>query len=159
MVGITEISAVVAAAGVVVGIVYYAVEMRHQTKVRETDLVMRWSRIWVGNDFLEAWARVMERDPREHDKSSPNKFSEWIPEIKIGSFFNDIGFLVHKGLADIELVDNIFPVKAAWEKLQPGVMKIRTYRSDPTYYEWLEYLYKEVTKREQKLQQSTSKGE
>jgi hypothetical protein len=41
MVGITEISAMVAAAGVLVGVIYYIMDMRNQTRIRQTDLVMR----------------------------------------------------------------------------------------------------------------------
>ena len=41
MIDITEISAVLAAAGVLVGVVYYILEIRHQTKIRETDLEIR----------------------------------------------------------------------------------------------------------------------
>lgn len=35
MVDVTEISAVVAAAGVMIGVVYYILEIRHQTKARQ----------------------------------------------------------------------------------------------------------------------------
>jgi hypothetical protein len=38
MVDITEISAVVAAAGVLVGVAYYILDMKHQRQVRQTDL-------------------------------------------------------------------------------------------------------------------------
>jgi hypothetical protein len=41
MVDITEISAVVAAAGVLVGVVYYVLEVRHQTRIRQTDFITR----------------------------------------------------------------------------------------------------------------------
>ena len=37
MFDITEISAIVAAAGVLFGVAYYILDMRHQTKVRQTE--------------------------------------------------------------------------------------------------------------------------
>jgi hypothetical protein len=67
--------------------------------------------------------------------------------MQIGVFFNDVAFLVHKGLANLEVVDTLFPVVAAWEKLEPSVAKLRKFRNDPTYYGWLEYLYNELKKR------------
>jgi hypothetical protein len=36
MVDITEISAIVAAAGVLVGVVYYVLDIRHQRQARQT---------------------------------------------------------------------------------------------------------------------------
>jgi hypothetical protein len=41
MVDITEISAIVAAAGVLVGVVYYILDMKNQSRLRQTDLVLR----------------------------------------------------------------------------------------------------------------------
>jgi hypothetical protein len=40
VVDITEISAVVAAAGVFIGVIYYILDMRNQKQLRETDLIM-----------------------------------------------------------------------------------------------------------------------
>jgi hypothetical protein len=41
VIGITEISAVVAATGVLVRVVYYLFDLRFQTKLRKTDLFVR----------------------------------------------------------------------------------------------------------------------
>jgi len=59
MVDITEISAIVAAAGVLVGVVYYILEMRHQNKVRQTDLVMRLYSTLGSKEFWEALTKFM----------------------------------------------------------------------------------------------------
>jgi len=148
MVDIQTVSIVVASASVVVGVVYYALQLRHQNRMRQVDLVMRLNTIWVGSDFLKAYATVMDRDVKEYETATLGNFSKWIPEMQIGVFFNDVAFLVHRGLADLEVVDTLFPVVAAWEKLEPLVAKLRKFRNDPTYYGWLEYLYNELKKRE-----------
>jgi len=54
MVDVTEISAVVAAASVLIGVFYYALQMRHQEKMRKTDLVVRLYSTWVSKEFSEA---------------------------------------------------------------------------------------------------------
>ena len=41
MVDITDISAVVAAAGVLIGVAYYILDMRNQIRIRKTDLLIR----------------------------------------------------------------------------------------------------------------------
>lgn len=41
MVDVQTFSIAVASAGVVAGIIYYAFQVRHQTKLRQTDLIMR----------------------------------------------------------------------------------------------------------------------
>ena len=60
MVDITEISAIVAAAGVFVGVIYYILEIRHQTEIRETDLAIRmnpWMNV-SGSELTNAIATV-----------------------------------------------------------------------------------------------------
>lgn len=147
MVDVQTVSIVIASASVVVGVVYYALQLKHQNRMRQIDLVMRLNTIWVGKDFLEAYARVMDRDSKEYDTASLGNFSRWTAEMQIGIFFNDMAFLVYRGLADLEVVDTLFPVVATWEKLQPLVAKLREFRNDPTYYEYLERLYDELKKR------------
>ena len=39
MVDITEISAIVAAAGVLVGVIYYLLDVRNQAMIRKTELI------------------------------------------------------------------------------------------------------------------------
>jgi|GEM_PF-2961565 hypothetical protein len=41
MIDIQTVSIAIASAGVLIGVVYYILDMRHQSKVRKTDLVMR----------------------------------------------------------------------------------------------------------------------
>jgi hypothetical protein len=41
VVDIQTLSVIVASASVVAGIVYYAVQFRHQTRIRQTDLLLR----------------------------------------------------------------------------------------------------------------------
>jgi hypothetical protein len=59
MVNITEVSAMVAAAGVLVGVVYYILYMRNQAKTRQTDMVMRLYSTRGSKEFQESLKNVM----------------------------------------------------------------------------------------------------
>jgi hypothetical protein len=56
----------------------------------------------------------------------------------------------------MELIDDMFtmPVNDTWLKMKDIVIEIRKIRNRPTILEWFEYVYNEMKKREQKLQQS-----
>jgi hypothetical protein len=54
MVDIYEISAVVAAIGVLIGVVYYILDMRNQAKNRQTDLVMKLYSELGSKEYVEA---------------------------------------------------------------------------------------------------------
>jgi len=74
----------------------------------------------------------------------------------VGMFFEGIGILLKRELIDIELVDDMFtmPINETWLKMKDITSEIRKIRNQPTILEWFEYLYNEMKKREQKLEQS-----
>jgi hypothetical protein len=169
MVDITEISAVVAAAGVSVGVIYYILDMRHQSKVRETDLVMRLYSVIGSKEYLEAYPLFFTFVEFKDYEDFKNKYPSpmWVgtpAELSFNMFclfFEGVGILLHRKLIDIKLVDDLFSIaiKSSWEKVKPIVEGRRKERNIPAYWEYFEYLYNEMQKREQKLQQSSVKVE
>ncbi len=156
MFGITEISAVVAAAGVVVGVLYYILEMRHQNKVRQTDLITRLSYdVSVNKEFLEATVDVMKTQfsgyddfvRRYGDPISRNQVP--LSFMMVGNFFEQIGVLYRNKLIDIPLVIQLFPVSLLWEKMEPLAEGMRSEYRNPEFFEHFEYLFNEMKKREQ----------
>jgi hypothetical protein len=156
MVDITEISAIVAAAGVLVGVVYYIMEIRHQTKIRQTDLVIRLSSFVDNKEIAEALMTLVSSDFKDVDelreKVSPPTL------IIIANFYHRVGVLVQKGLVDADLVDSILYTKGVWENIEPWIIYVRQKLGKPNFFGSFEDLYDEMRKREQKLQQEGVKS-
>ena len=55
------------------------------------------------------------------------------------------------------MIEDLFggSIARAWEKVRPGIVKARQQLNDPTIYEYFEYLYNEMKKREQQLAETT----
>jgi hypothetical protein len=151
--GVTEISAILAAAGVLAGVVYYILDMRRQTEIKTIDLALRLDAIWESKDFVEWWVTFQERDPKEYDTLTKENQRKWIPEKQILGFYVTPSFLLRKKLVDLETC-SLFPILYSWEKLQFYVEKVRRGHNQPRAYEEVDYLIDEIKKREQKLQQS-----
>jgi hypothetical protein len=160
MVDITEISAVVAAAGVLVGVVYYILEMRNQTRIRKTDLIVRISP-WFSmspKEMLETANTVMALGYKDYDDFVQKYGSLYSGKpaantVRMALNFGDgIGMLLKRNLIDINIVvdayGDIAPV--LWEKVKPLVEGYRKEANRPHYWESLEYLYNEMKKREQR---------
>jgi hypothetical protein len=157
MVDIAELSAMAAAAGVLVGVIYYIFEMRNQTKIRQTDLILRLQADWRSRELRESYVTVMNMKFKNYDefaKKYPLYSEVGSPEYRavseVGSFFDGIGILLHRKLIDVEMVDELFgtSIKNAWEKLKPGI-EGRRKEVNPALRKWFEYLYNEVKKRQQ----------
>ena len=58
MVDIQTVSIVIASASVVVGIFYYAIQIWHQTKLRETDLILRLSSMLSNREYSKDAGQV-----------------------------------------------------------------------------------------------------
>jgi hypothetical protein len=59
VIDIQTVSIAVASASIVVAVVYYILQLRHQSKVRQTDLLVRLFSMTMTKDFAEAWEKVM----------------------------------------------------------------------------------------------------
>ena len=160
MLDIPSISAIVVAVGVLIGVIYYVLDMRNQGKIRQTDLVMELYSEASSKELLEAYNDFFFQDLRniEYLMSKP---SLWVSYNMYCMFYERVGILLHRKLIDIELVDDLFSIdiKNVWDKVKPIVEEVRKRGSIwKAYYEWFEYLHNEMRKREQQLQQGGMKN-
>jgi len=159
MVDIQTISIAIASASVFAAAVYYILQIRHQTRIRQTDLIMRLRSAWRSRELRESYVTVMNLKFKNYDEYA-KKYPLWegigTPEVRaiseVCTFFDDIGILLHRKLIDIRLVDDLFSfyIKGAWEKAKPLIEGRRKELNQPTVYQWFEYLCNEMKKREQR---------
>jgi hypothetical protein len=153
---VTSVSAVVAAAGVLVGVVYYILDIRHQTRMRQTDFTMRLYTSWVTKEMTEPWLKVWNLEFRDYDDFK-RKYGTYLSEnsenaavLSVLNSFIVMGFLLQKKLIDYEIVRQL-PIEMTWNKVKPIVEGVRKQFNNTSMYEEFEYLYNEVKKREQTL--------
>ena len=157
MVDITEISAIVAAAGVLIGVAYYIMDMRNQALLRKTDLVMRLFSTFASVDHRTAGKKVIWIDYKDYDDyvkkyGAPNS-EEPIPTAvdTVLYFYEEVGVLLSKKLIDIDLVDQLFGynIMLVGAKVMPILEEGRKRLNVPRFWLNFEYLYNEMKKREQ----------
>jgi hypothetical protein len=153
------ISVAVASTSVTIAAIYYIWQIRHQNRVRQTDLVMRLYSALYSKEFTEALTTYLTADFEDFDdfikKYGPTIPSEHPVQIAgqmVFSYFDAIGELLHKKLIDIETVEDLFQVRLYWEKISPLMEDIRKQINEPRMFEWFEYLYSQMKKREKELQ-------
>jgi len=159
MVGITEISVIVAAAGVLVGLVYYVLDMRNQNKVRQMDMIMRLYSYYCSEEYSKASGRYMATEFKDFEDFQ-QKYGV-VGEHPVTTafsivltFFEGVGVLLKRKLTNIELLHELFAVKMHWKKIEPIIEDVRKHFEEPRLFENFEYLYNETEKYEKRLQQS-----
>ena len=163
MLDIQTLSIVFAAVSVVVGVVYHSLEIRNQSKTRQTDLVMRIYSNWSDDKFMEAYTTVLRKLEFESYDDYVKKYGSPLSGTPtnrrwatIGMYFEGIGVLLRRKLIDIGLVDDLLsgPITNVWQKIRPIAEGVRKELNQPSVMEWFEYLYNEMQKREKRLQQT-----
>lgn len=149
-VDIQTISIAIASAGVLIAAIYYALQIRHQTKIRQMDLLMRLYIAWGSEDMKKSHGRLLTLDIKDYDSfvkqygeiNSPNRSPVWVDIDRIGWFINGVGFLVAHKFVNIKLVDDLwgYGFLFYWGKLRPLIEGWRKQLNVPEYEQWFEYL-------------------
>jgi hypothetical protein len=153
VVDIQTVSIAVASASVTLAAIYYIWQIRHQNRMRKTDLLVRLFSTLMSKDWVEAWEKVRDRETLDYNDYKEKYGFVEVNEIYL--FLDQLGRLLQKGLIDLDLL----PLEAGqisnmWEKLSPMVEGSRKKFNEPKMGCGFEYLYNEVKKREQKLKAS-----
>jgi len=164
VVDIQTVSVMFASASVMAGVVYYAFQIRHQTRLRETDVILRLASFWsLENE--RALSRVFACEFKDYEDfvKRYGSFVDSKPgrELELKESFGVVltqmetmGLPLKRKVVDADLMYEIYPAIRLWEKVKPIVEGSRKELNDPRAWGSFEYYYNEMKKREQKLQQS-----
>jgi hypothetical protein len=162
VVDIQTISIAVASASVVAGVIYYSLQIRHQNRIRQTDLIIRLNPIFNVSsiEFQQAGLILLSLEYKDYDDfvkrygSSLTGKPEPLAFHSVSNFFEGVGLLLKRNLVGIDIVWDYYGESAvfAWEKIRPLIEGFRKQYNMPRAWEPFEYLYNELKKREQKLQ-------
>jgi hypothetical protein len=117
MVDIQTVSIAIASGGVFVAAIYYIFQIRHQTKLRQTDLIMRLYGTFTSNEYQDAWTKVRLGNTYDLDK----EIGTWKEFNQVTTFWNGVGILFKRKVIDIKMIEDLFGKNVArtWEKLKP----------------------------------------
>jgi xanthosine utilization system XapX-like protein len=137
MLDLSTIATVVAAVSVVVGVVFTVLELRHMTRTRQTDIIMRIYDRFGSKEMVEAIYSVGQLRSKTPPKSG------LIGVIQIAIVFEGLGVLLEQDLIDIKLVDRLFgpTLDALWEPIRPLIYGMRESLKQPTFFSHFEYLH------------------
>jgi hypothetical protein len=158
MVDIQTVSIAVASASVVAGAIYYIFQIHHQTRLRQTDLVMRLYSTFGSEDHQKAGKKVLWITYKDYDdfvkKYGAPSSEEPVPMAidKVLYFYEEVGVLLSKKLIDINLIDQLmgYNIMMIGTKIMPIIEEARKRLNISRVWINFEYLYHEMKKREQK---------
>jgi hypothetical protein len=163
MVDVQTISIAIASASIVIAAIYYLSILRHQAKQRQTDMVMKLYATFGSTEFQKAYQTMMHlgfEDYSDYMKRYGENADVRAAFMTVSVFFEGMGLLVKRKLVGMDLVDDLLSsdILSTWQKMKPLAEGNRKKSARPQAWEWFEYLYNEMKKREQKLQKGAKNG-
>ena len=169
VVDIPTISIATASAGVFAAAIYYILQLRHQTRIRKTDLIIRLYSRLHSSEFDDAYPKIMSLEFKDYEdfvKKYGRRHSGKSPEIEkaystVCGFFELVGTLLYRKHIDLGLVYDVFGIamiKEIYEKTKPLRVGIRRELNDPNYGAGFEYLYNELLRKEPQLRKTLPKA-
>ena len=155
MVDVSTVSIAIASAGVLAGVIYYVLEIRHQSRLRQTESVIKLSPWFnmTAREVQEAVTQVCSIEYKNY-KDYIEKYSEKPEHVTLkilGNYFEGIGILVYRKLVKADIVYDFWGgiIMSSWEKIQPLVADMRKDTGDPNMFRFWEHLNNEMKEREQ----------
>ena len=99
---IPSISAIIAAVGVLIGVILTVLEVRNLVETRQTDLVIRLYSTFGSEELQDAWEKTQTREYKDFDVYRKEYGLREVNEV--GWFFEGVGVLLHRRLIDVALL-------------------------------------------------------
>jgi len=145
VVDIPTVSAIVVAVGVLVGLFFTLLELRHLAKTRKTDVIMRIYDRFSSKDMVDAISSIgpLMASQKEGKPQEPLPYEKMTGLIQVSTLFEGLGVLLQKGLIDIELVDSLFgpSLDTIWDPIRPVIYRTRESLKQPFMFSHFEYLH------------------
>jgi hypothetical protein len=158
MVDIQTFSIGIASAGVLAGVIYYIIEIRHQSRLRQTESMIRLSPWFNMNarEMQEAITKVCSIEYKNYDdylKKYAGKPENTMLKM-LGNYFEGIGLLVYRKLIEADIVYDFWGdiIQSSWNNVKPLIVEMRKDPDNFNMFNFWEYLSDEMKKRKQKLQ-------
>lgn len=161
MFDIQTASILIASAGVLAGVVYYVLEIRHQSRLRQTESVIRLSPWFNMNaeEVQEALTLVCSIEYKNYEdylEKYSGKQEDKMLKI-LGNYFEGMGILVFKRLVEADIVYDFWGniIESSWDDFEPIIVEMRKDTGNANMFKFWEYLSDGMKRRTKKLQSKT----
>ena len=137
---ITTIATIVTTASVLIGVIFTILELRHLSKARKTDIIMRIYDRFSTKETVESMNKVGNAKFASL-KEYQEKYG-FVEAVEIASLFEGIGVLLEQKLIDIKMVDTLFgpTLNMLWRNMETVIHWMREGMKEPFFFSHYEYL-------------------
>jgi hypothetical protein len=121
-----------------------ALQLEQNHELATVDLITKIYDFANSLEVQRSWLTVVNTKMSSYEEFENLSKEDQLAFHQIASLFESIGLLVEKGFVKVELADDMFAVRLAWQRLEPFVNGMREKYKSEDYYFWMEKLYKRL---------------
>ena len=140
MIDIPTIASIITTLSIVIGVAFTILEIRHLSRVRRTDIIMKIYDRFGTREIVEAINRV--GNAKFENLADYSKKYGFTDVTQIAELFEGIGVLLEQNLIDIKMVDRLFgpTLNLLWVRMKPVLYAMREGLKEPFFFSHYEYL-------------------
>jgi len=150
---INSIFGLVSTVAIVVGLFFAGVQLRILNKQREGETATQLLHSFQTPEFHEAVSILVDLPEGLSKDEIEDRLGDKMTCMRVlFGTFESLGILIFRGDIDINLVEDFFSgvIILTGKKFKNYIREVRELSNRPTYYEWTQWLYEQVEKRESK---------
>ncbi|MEX2547648.1 MAG: hypothetical protein WD830_07640 [Chloroflexota bacterium] len=150
MAELSVLLSILASLAVTIGVIGALVQLRDFRKQQQEEIAIRLMSHFGDDSFIAAFWRVQDWDFKSiEDFEARATKADWIAWYAAGSFFELMGLLYKRGLASLELLDDLLsnPVLSFWNAAAVVTTGYRVKYEAPQILQWLEVLARAMDQR------------
>jgi hypothetical protein len=138
---------------IIVGLLFAGVQLRILNKQREGEASTQLLHSFQTPEFHEAVSILVDLPENLSKKEIEERLGDKMTCMRVlFGTFESLGILIFRREININLVEDFFSgvIILTGQKFNNYIKEVRELSKRPTYYEWMQWLYEQVEKRESK---------
>jgi hypothetical protein len=100
-------------------------QMKQNNEIADMDLIMRLYEFANTAEVQSAWLTVLHSEIGSYDDFLKLPKTEQVAFYQIGALFESLGVLVQRGIVQMDLIEDMFATRLAWQMMKPFLEGIR----------------------------------
>ena len=122
-------------------------QLKQDHELANMDLIMRLYEFANTAEVQAAWLTILNSNISTYEDFENLSKSDQVAFFQIGALFESLGVLVERGIVKVNIIEDMFLTRLAWESMKPFVSGVRE-RYEEENYAGFQRLYEKIVRAE-----------
>ncbi len=123
-------------------------QLKQNHELANMDLIMRLYEFANTAEVQAAWLTVLNAKMSTYEDFEKLSKSDQVAFFQIGALFESLGVLVERGIVKVNIIEDMFLTRLAWESMEPFVAGVRERYGEEENYASFQMLYEQIVQAE-----------